>query len=50
MVTLMLVRRDIASGTTLLGGAGKFRPSPALEVGSAFIKAIDSGAKAVMDI
>lgn len=42
--------RDIASGTTLLGGAGKFRPSPALEAGSAFIKAIDSGAKAVVDI
>ena len=41
--------RDIASGTTLLGGTGKFRPSPALEAGSAFIKAVDSGAKVVTD-
>ena len=41
--------RDIASGTTLLGGTGKFRPSPALEAGSAFIKAVDSGAKVVAD-
>ena len=41
--------RDVVSGTTLLGGAGKFRPSPALEAGTAFIKAIDSSAKAVAD-
>ena len=41
--------RDVASGTTLLGGAGKFRPSPALEAGSAFIKAVDSSAEAVAD-
>ncbi|WP_299076791.1 hypothetical protein [uncultured Fretibacterium sp.] len=42
--------RDVASGTTLLGGAGKFRPSSALEAGTAFIKAVDSGAKAVADV
>lgn len=40
---------DVASGTTLLGGAGKFRPSSALEAGSAFIKAVDSSAEAVAD-
>jgi len=42
--------REIPSASTVLGGTGNFRPSPALEAVSAFGKAIDSGFRFVADI